>query len=435
MYTLKVSKCFPKKHQQIRYHCLIIGRWSVGAGTREVAIAPAAYPQRRKYCISTCDIKACRKWSAPYTRLVLRQMQAQETSPSPSTSPPLRSATSVPRDLEAERGLDGGAEPLSEMPYPSPSLEALEALSPPLAAVPLGDMALSLNPGGSMVGPHGVVNAFGDVPDDLFGASFWLDTPEFVGGPAPASAMFPSVCSAPVGGARLGAAAVLGAKGSCDSITEHYESLFEPLAGDAFERACERGAVAAPLPPLPPRSRSVSDAGSSPSRSPDGPSPILSPNPSTGSLHPAGLGANPVTIPSGNSKRAEISEAIEGGAGELEPMQEEGMHEEILQALSLLDRDVPDLAAVQSAVSSVQGANAQSISCGPATAPPTTPLCARMSGLHRSGHALIPLKTPVWAGCSCVPADPANNLLDGHKLSVFALQGGAVHCRDQGRHQ
>ncbi|KAK9837248.1 hypothetical protein WJX81_001385 [Elliptochloris bilobata] len=231
--------------------------------------------------------------------------------------PPLPALPLSPRDLEAEWGIAGAPhEPLAAMESLSP------ALSPPLHP--------SQSPS---LGPHGVANAFCDVPDDLFGASFWLDGPggaDFGPAPAAAAAAFPSVCSAPVPGCavpRRGGPAADGmgtAKPSCESITEHFDLPFMPdmLAVDGFERICAAATASmpsplpTPLPPRPPRSSSHSDAGSSPRRSSLDASPVPSTNPSA----PLGMG-------------------VGAGAGELEPMQEEG-----LQTLTLFDADALALA-------------------------------------------------------------------------------------------
>ena len=76
----------------------------------------------------------------------LLTVQALEAGEMPSPLPPL------PRDLEAEWGVAGApaAEPMAALDAFSPA-----SLSPPLPVA------------------HGVANVFSDVPDDLFGASFW----------------------------------------------------------------------------------------------------------------------------------------------------------------------------------------------------------------------------------------------------------------------
>lgn len=63
----------------------------------------------------------------------------------------------LPRDLEAEWGVGAGADAGAAAAEPMAALDTscAPSLSPPLAPA------------------HGVANAFEDVPDDLFGASFW----------------------------------------------------------------------------------------------------------------------------------------------------------------------------------------------------------------------------------------------------------------------
>jgi hypothetical protein len=242
------------------------------------------------------------------------------------------------RDLEAE------AEPkLRPGPVaPLAGTLGLDALDVPVGLpVGLPDPLDGLDAFGAVLAapcvrpPLGIVNAFSDVPDDMFGPSFWLDGPagELEGGSAPPPA-FPSVCSAPVSmagaGLRRGDGAPLGrpkaqavpqllaAKASCESITEHFTNSFDAGA-DAVERACA-SAAAAPLPPLPPCSPSHSETSSSPRRTLDS-GRVLSPNSSS----------NPSPNPS-----------IMSAAAQPEPMQEDAC----LQDLTLLDPEAQRAAGV-----------------------------------------------------------------------------------------
>ena len=262
-----------------------------------------------------------------------RQALARELMPPPAH-----------RDLEAEAEPKLRPGPVTALAG-TPGLDALDV--PDGLPVGLPDPLDGLDAFGAVLAPPcvrpplGIVNAFSDVPDDMFGPSFWLDGPagELEGCSAPPPA-FPSVCSAPVGmagavlrrgdGAPLGrpkAQAVpqlLAAKASCESITEHFTNPFEAGAG-AAERACA-GAAAALLPPLPPCSRSQSEASSSPRRMLDS-GRVLSPNSSS----------NPSPNPSIMSAAAQQPEP--------EPMQEDAC----LQGLTLLDPEAQQAAGLSAA--------------------------------------------------------------------------------------
>lgn len=299
-----------------------------------------------------------------------QQAQAAEARPSPPPPPAARDLEAEwaagaaadrdpnpgPRDLEAEWAADAAAE--------QPALEALEALD---AGVSLGlGLGFKEPSAPASLGPAAVVNVFSDVPDDLFGAPFWLDGPAGDFGQPPPAA-FPSVCSAPVpssyhnpnpnpspdhggkAGSPLGPA-----RGSCESIIEEHalplglNPNMRASSGGPFERAFAAGAGAAALPPLPPRSRTASDSSSSPRRSLD-----------LGGASLAGSACLPPahSLGSAGSNTHPAEAGGQAAAGELVPMQEEG-----LQALTLLDGEAP-LAAPAAAPAPGQENSAELIRC------------------------------------------------------------------------